>query len=165
MKGDIEMNQKFIEASMRHFIYELKEGTNSSYYSQTSSILPNRLSISDFDMSKVENKGRVLSEGKKGQILSKFKLSEESPLKQFKPYVCRTEIFKCIDFPLLFGYGTIGISDENGKVSRQSDTGDMVVLYSADNQQTFHIFFFYGLGRPEYKNEVLSYVNEWVKKI
>lgn len=157
------INIEFIKHSMHHFIYELKEGTASSYYSQTSSILPKRLSISDTDMAKVENKGRILIEGKKGQLLGSFTQKEESPLKQFKPYTCRTEIFKCLDFPLLFGYGTTGISDENGKVSKQSDTGDLVVLYSADNMKKFHIFFFYGLGKPEYKDDVLSYVNDIIK--
>ncbi len=158
------MNEIFIKNQMIHFVYKLKADTASSYYSQTDSILPERLSISDFDMAKVQNKGRAKAEGKKGQLLGKFKVSEVSPLKKFKPYTCRTEIFRCIDYPLLFGYGTIGISNEEGKVTKASDTGDLIVLFTPDNGTTFDIFFFPKMGSIEFKDDALSYAHELVKK-
>lgn len=149
---------------MKHYVYVLKEGTASSYYCQSDSILPKRLSISfDFDMTKVQNKGRILAEGKCGQLMGNFTQAEESPLKKNKPYTCRTEIFRCIDYPLLFGYGTIGISNEQGKVTKQSDSGDLVVIHATDNFKVIHIYFFFGMGAVEYKEDVLSFVHDLVK--
>lgn len=158
------MNQDFIIKQMHHFIYEHKADTATSYYSQTETLLPERLSISSYDMAKVQNKGRILANGKKGQLMGQFTIKESSPLKQHKPFVCRTEIFRCENNPLLFGYGTIGISNKEGKVTRASDKGDLVVLYTPDYGKTFHIFFFYGMGSIQFKDDALAFVQEWVKK-
>lgn len=140
------MKEQFIEAIIKTSVYKRKQGTSTSYYRASGGeILPERLSISkESQMNQTAHKGRNLSKVT-GQLLGTFKKSESSPLKQYKPYNLRTNIWEDRDHPLFIGYGTIGISNEAGKIDRQSDTGDLIVLYSPDrNWDEIVIYFFAG---------------------
>lgn len=144
------MNTEFIDSCLKISIYKKKEGTISSYYfSEGERILPNRLSISkDFEMTKVRRRGRNLLHSVTGQLISTFRKDEVSPLKQFQPFRIRTQLWQHEAFPQFLGYGTCGISGENGKITDKTDTGDLVILYSTDyNWQTIKIFFFQGMGK------------------
>lgn len=155
------VDYNFLDAIMEHLVYTHKEDTKSSFYSENG-ILPNRFSFQRCDFTKVTNVGRCSIEKKAGQLVGKFTKSENSPLKKYKPYTCRTEIFRCADFPLLIGYGTLGISESDGRV--RNDNGDVVVLYSNDNLSTLHIFYFRNLKNPDYKWDILAFVNAYVRK-
>lgn len=157
------MSKEFISKSVQSATYVRKEGTASSYYYQDgSTILPNRLGISKGDMTKVKKKGRNLKPAV-GQLLASFKISESSPLKQNKPYNVRTQIWKCEDYPQFIGYGTCGISDEAGNITRDSDTGDLLVFYSDDvDWKVIKVFYLLGMGKdsnPDALAEIFAYLS------
>lgn len=156
------MIAEFISKAMQVAEYQQKEGTSSSYYWQRGSkILPNRLSISKNEMTNVERKGRNVLHKIVGQLLGKYKVSEESPLKQHKPYDVRTQIWQIPLYPLFIGYGTIGISGASGRV--EGDTGDLVVLYSNDSWANITIFYFAGMGNINDMEQVMKHLQEFVK--
>lgn len=136
------MNKQFIEKVILQATYQKKESTKDGYYWLSGSkILPNRLSISKgVNISNVAKKGRNLQPSK-GQLIGRFTKEECSPLKQNKPYELRTQIWCIADYPQFIGYGTIGISNKTGKITRESDNGDLVVLFSLDNWKTIDIFY------------------------
>ena len=155
------MIAEFISRTMQVAYYQHKEGTSTSYYWQGGSkILPNRLSISkEKEMTNVERKGRNIIHKIAGQLLGQFKVSEESPLKQHKPYNVRTQIWQVPLYPLFIGYGTIGISGQSGKV--EGDTGDLVVLYSSDSgdkPRNITIFYFVGMGNINDMEQVMKHL-------
>ena len=156
------MIDEFIRKSMKVAIYQHKEGTKSSYYwQQGCKILPGRLSISrGNEMTNVQHKGRNAMHPVVGQLIGAFKVAEESPLKQHKPFVCRTQIWQVPLYPLFIGYGTIGISNEQGKVE---DTGDLIVLYSTDQWETIRIFYFAGMGNINDHEQVMRFLDNYVK--
>lgn len=157
------MIQEFVSKSMKVAIYQHKEGTKGSYYWQHGSrILPNRLSISrGSEMTDVQRKGRNLLHPVVGQLLGRFKVAEESPLKQHKPFDVRTQIWKIPCYPLFIGYGTLGISNQSGKV--ESDTGDLVVMYSTDQWEHIAIFYFAGMGNVDDMEQVMKYLSGYVE--
>jgi len=66
-----------------------------------------------------------------------------SPLKQNKPYVVRTQLWQIPQYPLFVGYGSIGISNQEGIIDRGSDTGDLIVLDAEDPEwERIRIFYF-----------------------
>ncbi len=139
------MNRIFIEKVIQEAVYQKKEGTAGSYYRASgASILPKRLSISfDKEMAQTARKGRNLQHKVVGQLLGSFTKPEQSPLKQFKPYIVRTNIYQDNDFPILKGYGTLGISNQTGKIDQQSDKGDLVLLYCPEgNKDEVRLFYF-----------------------
>lgn len=156
------MEKNFILATMQIAIYKKKEDTQTSYlWDSGVKLLPNRLSLSrEFEMASVSRKGRNLMDTKVGQMLSTFTKKEESPLKRFKPYSCRTQIWQKAEFPLLLGYGTSGITSESGKII---DTKDLLVFYTPDDWQTMEIYIFVGMGVPESIMEAMEVANEIVK--
>lgn len=156
------MIEEFISKSMQVAFYQHKEGTASSYYwQQGSRILPNRLSIKDSDMTKVQRKGRNLANYSIGQLLGKFKVVEESPLKQHKPFAVSTKIWQVPLFPLFIGYGTIGISAESGRV--EGDTGDLVILYSTDQWENIAIFYFAGMGNINDLEQAAKFLSRYIE--
>jgi len=157
------MIEEFISKSMKVAIYQHKEGTKSSYYwQQGSKILPSRLSISrGSEMTNVQHKGRNAMHPVVGQLLGKFKVAEESPLKQHKPYVVRTQLWQVPLYPLFIGYGTIGISNESGKVT--GDTGDLIVMHSTDQWESISIFYFAGMGNPSDMPQVMRFLTSYVE--
>ncbi len=156
------MIDEFIRKSMKVAVYRHKEGTKSSYYWQQGiQLLPNRLSISrGTEMTNVQHKGRNAMHPVVGQLLSNFRLDEESPLKQHKPFDCRTQIWQVPLYPLFIGYGTIGITNEQGKVK---DTGDLIVLHSTDQWENIRIFYFAGMGNPNDHEQVMRFLDNYVK--
>lgn len=150
---------EFIAANLQQATYHLKEGTKGSYYWHSgTNILPDRLSISKgAEMTLVAKKGRNLLHPLAGQMVGAFKVKEESPLKRYKPYACRTQIWSVDGYPLFIGYGTIGISNTEGSIT---DTGDLVVFYTPDYWDTIEIFFFRGLGKLDYLQPCMEYLNQ-----
>ncbi|NCC74320.1 MAG: hypothetical protein EOM06_13135 [Sphingobacteriia bacterium] len=138
------IEERFIEAAMQESWYQRKPGTSSSYYHKAGCrILPNRLSISRDELSMVRKKGRNLLHPVIGQLIGQFTKNEESPLKANFPYVVRTQIWQIPEYPLFIGYGSIGISNEEGKIDRGSDTGDLIILESEDQDwERIQIFYF-----------------------
>lgn len=122
------MDRDYIQSKMQCAIYELKEGTAGSYYrKEGSKYLPNRLSISRGEISSVARTGRNLQKVV-GQLLGRFTSTEVSPLKLYPPYEVRTQIWEVSGYPQFIGYGTIGVTGSNRKVSREMDKGDVVVI-------------------------------------
>lgn len=161
--GDYKMNDEFISKAMQIACYEHKEGTSSSYYwRQGSRILPNRLSISNGnEMTHVQRKGRNSLFPIVGQFIGSFKKSEQSPLKQHKPFAVRTQIFKEPAYPNFIGYGTLGISNESGKV--ESDNGDLIVMYSSDQWENIVIFYFAGMANVNDIEQVMKFLHRFVE--
>ncbi len=157
------MINEFISKSMLVTFYQRKEGKASSYYWQHGSqILPNRLSISrGSEMTKVKRKGRNMLHPIVGQLLGRFTLKEESPLKQHKPFNVRTQIWQVPLYPLFIGYGTIGITGASGRI--EGDTGDLIVLYSTDRWESIVIFYFAGMGNPYDMEQVMKYLQQLVE--
>lgn len=137
------MTRQFIESTLQRAIYKRKEGTITSYYWKSGSRrLPNRMGITKDQFSRAERKGRNLQKVT-GQIKGTFTQSESSPLKKFKPYNLHTQIWSIPEFPLLIGYGTIGISNDAGNIDRTSETEDLILLYSPSSDWgEIEIFYF-----------------------
>ncbi|MCK9627508.1 MAG: hypothetical protein M0R37_02825 [Bacteroidales bacterium] len=137
------MNRQFIEATIQIATYQRKEGTSSSYYWQSGTkILPNRLGISKDQFSSILKKGRNLQKIT-GQIKSTFKKTEISPLKQYKPYAVHTQIWGIPEYPLLIGYGSLGISNKDGIIDRTSDTEDLILINSPSSDwKEIKIYYF-----------------------
>ena len=159
--SNFELNCEFIRSAMKVAHYLLKEGTTTSYYWQQGCCeLPNRLSISKgTEMTSVQRKGRNIQHPIVGQLLGEFKVAEESPLKQHKPFKVRTQIWQVPSYPTFIGYGTLGISNESGKVE---DTGDLVVLYSSDQWRNIDIFYFAGMGNINDMEQVMKFLYNYV---
>ncbi|WP_207214466.1 hypothetical protein [Bacteroides cellulosilyticus] len=109
-------------------------------------------------MTKVASKGRNLQQIVSGQMISTFTTKEESPLKQNIPFKVRTQIWAIENYPLFIGYGSIAISDADGKITRESDLGDLVIFYTSNNGQTIHIFYLAGM--ITYLDEAAKYLSE-----
>ncbi len=158
------MTDQFLEEILMESTYIKKEGTATSYYwSSGHKLLPNRLSISreGAEMAKVEKKGRCALNKTEGQLLGSFRQTEDSPIKRNHPYCVRTQLWKCESYPLIYAYGTIAISDERGKITRDSDIGLLVVLYTPDQGETFRLF--YGMLILPYLDQVLDFVERKVR--
>lgn len=155
------MNTDYIKANIQEAVYTKKEGTVSSFYWQGgSTLLPNRMSITKgLEMAKAERKGRNLIDPVVGQMKGQFKKHEASALKKNKPFYVTTQIWKKVDFPLLTGYGTIGISTPEGV----RDTHDLVVFLADEGWNTMHIYICSGMGTPEYIVETMQVVYDIVK--
>lgn len=148
------MNEQLIKAKHQAFIYELKEGTASSYYlvEGRKNIVPERLSFSKNDLVKIDQRGRTKTEIKVGQIAGNFKQKDESIYKQHRPYAFFSSIWQACGHPLFVGYGDVGISNASGIIST---TKDLFVIYQPyKGRFEFHLF----AGLKEFKEEVLSYL-------
>ena len=156
------MIEEFIRKSMKVAVYQHKKGTKSSYYwQQGSKILPGRLSISrGNEMTNVQHKGRNAMHPVVGQLIGAFKVAEESLLKKYKPFVCRTQIWQVPLYPLFIGYGTIGITNYKGNVR---DTGDLIVMHSTDQWESISIFYFAGMGNPSDMPQVMRFLTSYVE--
>ena len=154
------MNERFIESQVKRAIYKLKEGTSTSYYWQEGiKILPNRICFREGEMTKVSKSGRNNMHPVKGQFLANFTQKEESPLKKFKPYKVRTQIWQKEDYPHFLGYGTIGVSTPEGT----RDTGDLLILFTPDECKTIEIYFFAAMGTPDGVQEAFKFLNKHIE--
>ena len=155
------MNDEFMKKAMCEALYQRKESTASSYYWRNGAqLLPNRMSISKDSITSVQRKGRNLQKVA-GQCVGNFTKLEESPLKICKPYTLRTQIWQQVDFLEFIGYGTIGITGEDGRIY---DTGDLVVFFAEDeNWSVIRIFIFNGMGAdPDKRDEAMRYASKLV---
>jgi len=160
------IEEKYIQAAMQESWYERKAGTLSSYYHNAGCrILPNRLSISRDEFTMVRKKGRKLIHPVIGQLLGRFTKNEESPLKANSPFMVRTQIWHIPEYPLFIGYGSIGISNEEGKIDRESDTEDLIILeVEAPDWERIRIFYFPAMIKK--LEEVMTHIsNKFTKKI
>lgn len=126
-------------------IYKLKDGTATSYYWQSGSkLLPNRMSVTPFEVSRTKKKGRNL-EPVAGQLKASFSKVkyEASRLKQNYPYNVQTQLWVNEQYKLFMGYGTIGISGYDGKVSYLTETNDMILIYQ-ESPFILRIFLWHG---------------------
>ncbi len=156
--GGYYMNADFIKANLHITSYKIKEGTKSSYYqAEGERILPDRLSITKEEITSVRKKGRNLIHPITGQMIGTFKKDEVSPFKVYKPYTTRTQIWKKPEFPMFIGYGTLGITNDEGKIS---DTGDLLIFYTPDNWENIKILLFIGMGNPNDEMEAFEYANK-----
>lgn len=154
------MNQLFIERVLQVAHYVRKPNTISSYaWESGCSYLPKTLTISKGDaIFTCAHKGRNLQTATKAQLKGGFTQKEESLLKQNKPYKVSTQIWELVNFPLLIGYGSIGITGTDGKITSDSDTGNLVILYGEDKDWN-RVRIYYGVGMLDYKEDVASYIN------
>lgn len=106
---------------------------------------------------KCAKKGRNL-QNVEAQLKGTFSKKEESHLKQFAPYRVNTQIWEIENYPMFIGYGSIGITGENGRITKESDTGDLIILYSKDyNWDKIEIFYFKGM--LPYLEDVAEYIS------
>lgn len=164
MKGGYKMNEDLIRQSVHEATYQLKEGTASSFYWQSGDkILPNRVTISRTQITEVRKKGRMLQHPSAGQFVGRFTKAEESPLKLYKPFHIRTQIWLYEDYPQFIGYGTAGISGMDGRITDKSDTGDLIIFFSESPEaewKTIRIFVFMGMGRnPDTLEDAMRYAS------
>lgn len=154
------IDQETIESTIHEAFYKLKAGTETSYYWQEGSrILPDRMSISfGAELSHAQKKGRMLAEEVIGEVKGTFKKVEQSPLKQHPPFYIHSKIFRPELSPSVLGYGIIGISNEEGKISRDSEEG--LVAFCNAGEGVLHIYFCAGISTPSEKELVLDYVSQ-----
>lgn len=160
----MDMNEEFISKAMSEATYQKKEGTASSYYwKEGVMLLPQRLSISKNPITNVLKKGRNLQQVA-GQCVGNFKKDEESPLKICKPFTLRTQIWSQEDFLQFVGYGTIGITGEDGRIC---DTGDLLVFFAEDDDwNVIRVFIFVGMGAdPGKRDEAMRFASKMVENM
>ncbi len=144
--------------------YKLKDGTSTSYYWQRGSkILPNRLSISlGPELTSAERKGRMLIESVIGEVKGTFTKPEQSPLKQHPPFGIHSKIFRPDHYPNILGYSTIGISNADGKITRDSEQGFAAFIRIDPN--TLKVFFCVGITNPSQKDSVLEAITRKIER-
>lgn len=149
------MNESLIKAKHQKAIYLLKEGTKTSYYYQSGiQTLPNRIGFNKFEFAETKRTGRNLHKSK-AQLKATFKKSETSIYKNFKPFTIHTNIWQNSEFMLFIGYGSIGFSNEKGKIT---DTNDLIIVFSyTSNWQELEIHIFPGMLMN--LEEVFNYLN------
>lgn len=154
------MNQLFIQRVLQEAYYVRKPNTISSYaWERDCSYLPKTLTISKGDATfNCARKGRNLQAPVKAQLKGSFTQKEESPLKQYKPYKVSTQIWAIEDFPLLIGYGSVGITGADGRITSGTDTGDLVILHAEDREWN-RVRIFYAASMLIHKEDVASYIN------
>jgi hypothetical protein len=147
---------KTTESTIHEAIYKLKDGTSTSYYWQEGSrILPDRMSISfGAELTHAERKGRMLAEEVIGEIKGSFKQVEQSPLKQHPPFQIHSKIFRPELASSVLGYAVIGISNEAGKISRDSEEGLAAICNAGEG--VLHIYFCSGVTNPSEKEWLLA---------
>ena len=151
------MKDNLIKAKHKTAIYRLKEGTTTSYYFRSGSLLlPERIGISkQFEFAKTKRTGRNQHKAI-GKIKATFKKKESSRYKEFKPYTIHTNIYKVNEYLLFIGYGSIGITTDSGRIKY---TNDLIILFSktADWKEIeFHFFE----GMLFWMKDVFSYLNK-----
>lgn len=153
------MNEILLRNKHEVFVYTLKDGTATSYYLSegAKNILPERIGFSKNGFTVITNKGRALLENKVGQLVGCFTKKEESHYKKNKPYKVFSSVWEVKDYPSLYGYGDIGISNISGRIESSKDV--FVIYTSGLSRLEIHLF----RGLIEFKDSILRYVNEHKK--
>jgi hypothetical protein len=135
----------------------------TSYYRISGdSILPSRLDISlDTIFSATQHKGRMVTEKPIGEMRGQFKVLEESPLKQHKPYKISSKIFRQVEFPQLTGWAGIAVSGEDGRATQEEGVAVLVEM----DKGVMQVFFVAGVASlPDNILAVCNFVNSYIEK-
>ncbi len=154
------MNEGLIKQKHEVYSYGLREGTTSSFYLKEGerNSLPERIGYSEGGFLKLQNKGRTLTENRKGQITGTFRKNESSVYKQNKPFRVFSTVWEAYNYPNFLGYGDIGVTNKMGRIE---SNGDLFIIYRPCNEiLQFHLF----RGLVELKNEVLKYLDRHLKE-
>lgn len=151
-----------ISQHVKSAIYRRKAGTKTSFYYQTgSTILPGRLDIMLGQVfTKARRKGRMITEEVVGEIRGTFKKSEESPLKQFKPFRISAKIFRNEEYPQLTGWCGLAVSDKTGRTTNEEG----VAVFNHMEEDRLEIFFVAGKPLPNMIRAVCARVAETIRK-
>lgn len=155
------VSQEFLAKSLVEATYKHKEGTATSYCKVAGeAMLPNRLSVQQGCITKVQKKGRMVVNKPIGQLIGNFTKAEESPYKLCYPATLRTQLFEAENYPQFLGWGTIGFT-EPGKGGKITDNGDLLVIHSPDNWETLHLYLLKGMGKiPDTIEDAFGFVAE-----
>lgn len=122
-------------------------------------LLPYRMGIIQGGaMASVKASGRGLKP-LKAQLKAKFTQQEVSPYKQHKPYLVQTGLWQ-VEGTHSYYYGTLGVSDESGKISR--DNSDLIIIWTTD-WRVLDVFVFRGMAGVEKQLDCLPEVLEYLK--
>lgn len=100
----------------------------------------------------------MLAEEVTGEIKGTFKKVEQSPLKQHSPFNIHSKIFRPENHPSVLGYAIIGITNEEGKISRDSEEGLAAICNAGDG--VLHIYFCAGITNPTEKELLLAFIDQ-----
>lgn len=156
------MNTNFIKSLIKVAIYARKADTKNSYYRQSGDdVLPSRIDLSlGNTFTQAAHKGRMLMGNVVGEIRGQFKKTEESPLKQFKPYKISSKIFRQLEFPQLIGWSDIAVSDPEGKAKKIEG----IAVFADMGNDSLQIFFMAGNPLPDLISSVCEYVSSEIEK-
>lgn len=142
------MNERFIESSHLVLKYGLKEGTKASFYQKEGAkgIFPRRLSVGNY----AQRKPSQQDNAKKTEINGQYRKDESGLYKELNGRKIHSSIWEAPGFPEFFGYG---ILDERHQLY------DLLIVDSEDQlASSFTLHIFRGMGKPEYLQEVFSYL-------
>jgi hypothetical protein len=147
------INNELINTKHSISIYELKQGTTSSYYRTAGgTILPERLGLGLF----VEIKKSLKSHNRIAEIKSRYRKDESGLYYNMNDRYIHTSIWTNPNYPDFYGYGII---DERFRID------DLIVIYSLNNcKQSFEIHHFKGLAEAANLDEVFTYLSDFLKK-
>lgn len=157
------MNKALIKRQMKVATYAKKADTKTSFYLVNGDFpLPSRLSITfDNVITNSTHKGRMVAgDSVVGEIRGEFKKAEVSPLKQNPPFKVNSKIFRKAEFPQLAGYGTMAISNKEGKTSQEEG----VVVFADMGDYILKLFFFACKCNPDNILDFCELVSEELKK-
>lgn len=123
-------------------------------------LLPYRMGIIQGSaMASVKASGRG-TKPLKAQLKAKFTQQETSVYKQYKPYLLQTGLWQ-VEGTQSYYYGTLGISDEYGKISR--DNSDLVIIRTSD-WKVLDVYVFRGLAGVDKQLDCLPEVMVYLKE-
>lgn len=156
----MDMNELLIKGRHEVFQYHHKENTKATYYLSEGprNILPERLSYDENGFFSIKNKGRALSEVRRGQIIGYFRKDEFSMYKRYKPFRFFSTVWQAMKYPLFIGYGDIGVSNALGKIESSNDLFILYMPYAG----LLEIHLFRAL--VESKDDVLKYLARYITK-
>ena len=123
-------------------------------------LLPYRIGIMQGEsMASVKASGRG-AKPLKAQLKGRFTQAEDSVYKQYKPYEIQTGLWQ-VEGTQTFFYGTLGISDEHGRISR--DNADLIIVVTSDWKR-LDVYVFKGLAGLDKQLDCLPEVVAYLKK-
>ena len=156
----MDNNNELFQKKHQVLIYELRQGTSSSFYQKDGKkeLLPQRIGFSKNGFLQIASTGRAMVEKKVGQIVGTFKKNEISPYKKHKPFSIFSTVWESNQYPSFIGYGDIGLTNEKGKTISSKD---LFILYSpCPDIIEIHLF----AGLVQFKNLVFEYLKDYKKQ-
>ena len=161
----MDLKDQFIQATIKSMVYRIKEDTQTSFYFMSGDkYFPNRLSISfHSEITKAQRKGRMLTNTIVGEIKGTFTQKEESPLKRNRPFNIHSKIFRCDEYPHITGFGTIAVTGNDGKITKNDEAGLMIIQEL--EKGCVKVFFMAGInGEPDSILSMMQYVSNCIRK-